>query len=55
VQYRAVSRDIGGVKLSVWAEENGVSYRAALSWCHAGTLPVPARQLATGTAPGDPS
>ncbi len=37
------------VKLSVRAKENGVSYRAALNWFHAGTLPVPARQLATGT------
>jgi putative resolvase len=42
------------VKLSVWARENGVSYRAALNWFHAGTLPVPARQLATGTILVDP-
>jgi putative resolvase len=42
------------VKLSVWAKENGVSYRAALNWFHAGTLPVPARQLATGTILVDP-
>ncbi|WP_445184986.1 IS607 family transposase [Pseudonocardia sp. Cha107L01] len=42
------------MKLSVWAKENGVSYRAALSWFHAGTLPVPARQLATGTILVDP-
>ncbi len=38
----------------MWAKENGVSYRAALNWFHAGTLPVPARQLATGTIPVDP-
>jgi putative resolvase len=42
------------VKLSVWAKENGVSYRAALNWFHAGTLPVPARQLPTGTILVDP-
>ncbi len=40
--------------MSVWARENGVSYRAALNWFHAGTLPVPARQLATGTILVDP-
>ncbi len=38
----------------MWAKENGVSYRAALNWFHAGTLPVPARQLATGTILVDP-
>jgi len=38
-----------GVKLSVWARENGVSYRAALNWFDAGTLPVPAQQLPSGT------
>lgn len=32
----------------------GVSYRTALSWFHAGTLPVPARQLPTGTILVDP-
>ncbi len=43
------------MKLSVWAKENGVSYRAALNWFHAGTLPVPAQQLATGTILVDPA
>ncbi len=38
-----------GVKLSAWAKEQGISYRTALNWFHAGTLPVPARQLPTGT------
>ncbi len=38
----------------MWAKENGVSYRAALNWFHAGTLPVPARQLPTGTILVDP-
>lgn len=37
------------VRLKEWAREQGVSYRAALNWFHAGTLPAPARQLATGT------
>ncbi|MGH3628785.1 MAG: IS607 family transposase [Sciscionella sp.] len=42
------------MKLSVWAQEQGVSYRAALNWFHAGTLPVPAQQLPTGTILVDP-
>lgn len=42
------------MKLSVWAKEQGVSYRTALNWFHAGTLPVPARQLPTGTILVDP-
>lgn len=37
------------VKLKEWAREQGVSYRTALNWFHAGALPAPARQLATGT------
>lgn len=37
------------MKLTEWAREQGVSYRTALNWFHAGTLPVPARQLPTGT------
>jgi putative resolvase len=42
------------VKLSAWAKEQGVSYRTALNWFHAGTLPVSARQLPTGTILVDP-
>jgi putative resolvase len=42
------------VKLTEWAREQGVSYRTALNWFHAGTLPVPARQLPTGTILVDP-
>ncbi|EWC62154.1 putative RESOLVASE [Actinokineospora spheciospongiae] len=42
------------MKLSVWAKEQGVSYRTALNWFHAGTLPAPARQLPTGTILVDP-
>jgi predicted site-specific integrase-resolvase len=37
------------VKLSEWAKANGVSRQSACRWFHAGVLPVPARQLATGT------
>ena len=42
------------MKLSAWAKGQGVSYRTALNWFHAGTLPVPARQLWTGTILVDP-
>jgi putative resolvase len=42
------------VKLKEWAYQQGVSYRSALNWFHAGTLPVPARQLPTGTILVDP-
>jgi putative resolvase len=37
------------MKLSEWARRNGVSYRTAWNWFRAGTLPVPATQLPTGT------
>jgi predicted site-specific integrase-resolvase len=37
------------MKLREWAEKQGVSYRTALRWFHAGTLPVEAEQVATGT------
>jgi putative resolvase len=37
------------MKLSEWARDNGVSRQSAARWFHAGILPVPARQLATGT------
>lgn len=37
------------MKLSVWAELQGVSYKTAWRMWKAGTLPVPAEQLATGT------
>ncbi|WP_446223427.1 IS607 family transposase [Nocardia sp. IBHARD005] len=42
------------MKLKEWASVQGVSYRTALNWFHAGTLPVPARQLPTGTILVDP-
>ncbi len=37
------------LKLSEWARANGVSRQSATRWFDAGVLPVPARQLATGT------
>jgi predicted site-specific integrase-resolvase len=40
---------MAGVKLSEWARVNGVSRQSATGWFHAGVLPVPARQLVTGT------
>ncbi|MDA8280161.1 MAG: recombinase family protein, partial [Actinomycetota bacterium] len=40
---------IVAVRLSEWAKANGVSCQSACRWFHAGVLPVPARQLATGT------
>lgn len=40
---------IVGVKLSEWARANGVSRQSVTRWFHAGVLPAPARQLATGT------
>ena len=43
------------MKLSEWARGQGVSYRTALNWFHAGTLPVSARQLPTGTILVEPS
>ena len=37
------------MKLSVWAELQGVCYKTAWRMWKAGTLPVPAEQLSTGT------
>lgn len=37
------------VKLSEWARRQGVSYLTAWRWFKAGQLPVPARQLPSGT------
>jgi putative resolvase len=37
------------VRLKEWARGQGVSYRIALNWLPAGTLPVPARQVPAGT------
>lgn len=37
------------MKLSDWARQQGVSYKTAHRWFHAGTLPVPSEQLPSGT------
>lgn len=37
------------MKLSEWARQQGISYLTAWRWFRAGKLPVPARQLPTGT------
>ena len=37
------------MKLSVWAKEQGISYRTAWRWFKLGKLPVPAKQLPSGT------
>lgn len=37
------------VRLSEWAKREGVHYQTAWKWFRDGTLPVPARQTATGT------
>lgn len=37
------------MKLSAWAKQQGLSYKTAWRMWQAGTLPVPAEQLATGT------
>jgi len=37
------------VKLSDWAKREGIHYQTAWKWFKQGTLPVPARQTATGT------
>ena len=37
------------MKLSEWAKKEGVSYRTAWNWFRQGKLPVPAKQLPSGT------
>lgn len=37
------------MKLSEWAKKQGISYRTAWRWFKAGILPIPAKQLSTGT------
>lgn len=37
------------MKLSVWAREQGIDYKTAYRWFRAGILPVPSRQIPTGT------
>uniref|UniRef100_A0A6M3X8G3 Putative resolvase domain containing protein n=2 Tax=viral metagenome TaxID=1070528 RepID=A0A6M3X8G3_9ZZZZ len=42
------------MKLADWAREQGIDYKTAYRWFRAGILPVPARQLPTGTILVDP-
>ncbi|WP_447972731.1 IS607 family transposase [Nitrospira sp. Kam-Ns4a] len=37
------------MKLSDWAKKQGVSYRTVWNWFRLGKLPIPARQLPSGT------
>jgi hypothetical protein len=37
------------MKLSDWAEQQGITYKTAWRWFKAGCLPVPATQMPTGT------
>ena len=37
------------MKLSVWAKDQGISYKTAWRWWKAGIMPVPVEQLASGT------
>jgi len=41
------------MKLSEWAKRQGVTYKAAWNWFHAGILPVRARPWPTGTLLGE--
>ena len=37
------------MKLREWAKKQGICYRTAVRWFHAGTLPVEAEQMAIGS------
>jgi predicted site-specific integrase-resolvase len=37
------------MKLADWARAQGIDYKTAYRWFRAGILPVPSRQLPTGT------
>ena len=37
------------MKLSTWAKQQGIKYETAWKWFRKGILPVPARQMPTGT------
>lgn len=37
------------MKLSEWTRASGVSRQTATRWFHASILPIPARQVGTGT------
>ena len=38
-----------GVKLADWARETGIDYKTAYRWFRAGILPIPSKQMPTGT------
>jgi putative resolvase len=42
------------MKLKEWARQEGVNYRTAVDWFHAGRLPVRATQSISGTITIDP-
>ena len=37
------------MKLADWARKQGIDYKTAYRWFRAGILPIPSRQLPTGT------
>ena len=37
------------MKLAAWARQQGIDYKTAYRWFRAGILPVPSRQMSTGT------
>ena len=37
------------MKLAIWARRQGIDYKTAYRWFRAGILPVPSRQMPTGT------
>lgn len=41
--------DYSKMKLSVWAKQQGITYRTAYNWFRSGKLPCPSTQLPTGT------
>jgi predicted site-specific integrase-resolvase len=38
-----------GVKLADWARETGIDYKTAYRWFRTGILPIPSKQMPTGT------
>ncbi len=43
------------MKLSKWADQQGIDYKTAYRWFRAGTLPVPSSQMASGTILVEPA
>ena len=42
------------MKLADWARQQGIDYKTAYRWFRSGILPIPSRQLPTGTVLVDP-